>query len=136
MRKLLTCFGIILLLGHCNTTHNNYPTASSSTSDKEYHEVMKTYKFETAEVLNYLLNDVSPENPKTAITIENTSRCNIVITVSGGNSYYKKIPIAVGKIGSVMIPKNQTYRLSGMVCKSSYQTSKYITNAYSVKLSD
>ena len=135
MRKFLTCFGIILLLGSCNTTYNNYPVVSSSSSDKEYDEVLKTYKSETAEVLNYLLNEVSPENPKTALTIENTSRCNIVINVSG-NSYYKKIPIAVGKIGSVMIPKNQTYRLSGTICKSSYQTSKYIMNAYSVKLSD
>jgi hypothetical protein len=83
----------------------------------------------------YLLNGESTEETKTALTVENTSSCNMVLTVSG-NNYFKRIPIGKGKIGSVMIPKNQTYTLSGMVCKSSYQTSKFISGSYSVKLLD
>lgn len=137
MRNIwMTGFGILLVLNSCNTTHNSYPTTiSPSNNTKEYEEVLKNYKSETAEVLTYLLNDASPENPKTALTVENTSRCNMVLTVSG-NNYYKKIPIGAGKVGSVMITKNQNYKLSGMVCNSVYQTSKFITSSYSVKLSN
>jgi len=136
MKRLFSCSVILFVLNSCMPTHNNYPaTNSSSNTEKEYLEVLKTYKSETAEVLTYLLNGESPEESKTALTVENTSRCNMVLTVTG-NNYFKKIPIGKGKIGSVMLPKNQTYKLSGMVCQSSYQTSKFISNSYSVKLSD
>lgn len=136
MRKLSIGLVIFLILNSCGTTYSNYPTSNSSThTEREYHEVLKTYKSETAEVLTYLLNETSPNDPKTALTVENTSKCNMVLTVSS-NNYYKKIPIGAGKIGSVMIPKNQTYKLSGMLCQSVYQTSKYITSAYSIKLSN
>lgn len=136
MKKLLIGFVIFMVLNSCGTTYNNYPVKSSpSNTEREYNEVLKTYKSETAEVLTYLLNETSPNDPKTALTVENTSRCNMVLTVSS-NNYYKKIPIGAGKIGSVMIPKNQTYKLSGMVCQSAYQTSKFITSAYSIKLSN
>ena len=137
MRKQLISFGVLMLLNSCTPTYSSYPIRNSSPSntEREYSEVLKTYQSETAEVLTYLLNEASPENPKTALTVENTSRCNMVLTVSG-NNYYKKIPIGAGKIGSVMIPKNQNYRLSGMVCQSNYQTSKFITTIYSVKLSN
>lgn len=136
MKKLPIVFVIFMVLNSCGSTYNNYPvTNSPSNSERDYSEVLKTYKSETAEVLTYLLNETSPNDPKTALTVENTSRCNMVLTVSS-NNYYKKIPIGAGKIGFVMIPKNQAYKLSGMICQSVYQTSKYITSAYSVKLSD
>lgn len=136
MRKLLIGFVIFLVLNSCGSIYNNSPaTSSPSNTEREYNEVLKTYKSETAEVLTYLLNETSPNNPKTALTVENNSRCNMVLTVSS-NNYYKKIPIATGKIGSVMILKNQTYKLSGMVCQSVYQTSTFISSAYSIKLSN
>lgn len=136
MRKALTGFAIILLLHSCEATYNRYtPQNNAKEPDSEYRELSKTYKSETAEVLTYLLNEISEEDPKTALTVENISRCNMVLTVSS-NNYFKKIPIAAGKTGAVMIPKNQTYRLSGMVCQSTYQTSKLITKPYSVKISD
>lgn len=136
MKKLLVCSVNIFVLNSCMPTYSSYPATNSTVNtEKEYQEVLKTYKSETAEVLTYLLNGESPEEPNTALTVENTSRCNMVLTVSG-NKYYKRIPIGAGKIGSVMIPKNQTYKLSGMLCKSSYQTTKFISNSYSVKLSN
>ncbi|MDF2933000.1 MAG: competence protein ComL [Chryseobacterium sp.] len=136
MKRLFVCSAIVFILNSCAPTYNNYPGSnSSSNTEREYQKVLKTYKSETAEVLTYLLNSASSEEAKTALTVENTSRCNMVLTVSG-NNYFKRIPIGKGKIGSVMIPKNQMYKLSGMVCKSSYQTSKFISDSYSVKLSD
>jgi len=59
----------------------------------------------------------------------------MVLTVTG-NRYYKKIPIAAGKTSSVMIPKNQTYQLTGMVCHSVYNITKFISSTYNVKLSN
>jgi hypothetical protein len=136
MKKLPIVFVIFLVLNSCGSAYNNYPVKSStSNTEREFNEVLKTYKSETAEVLTYLMNETSPNDPKTALTVENISRCNMVLTVSS-NNYYKKIPIGAGKIGSVMIPKNQTYKLSGMVCKSAYQSSKFISDSYSIKLSD
>lgn len=134
------CIAISVLLSSCETyptpiytPRSNYPSTAINTEDS-YENLIKIYKSETAEVLTFLLNNEESNSTKTAITVENTSPCNMVLTISG-NNYYKKIPIASGKMGSAMIPKNQNYRLSGKVCNSSYQTSKYITKITSIKLS-
>ena len=140
----------ILLLNNCGTTNHKtkYPvrktnpistnTGSSTTSaaqvEREYEALMKTYKSETAQVLTYLLND-SSDDPRTSITIENNSRCNTVMTISGTN-YFKKIPIAAYKSGSVMVPKNQNYNLSGMVCNAVYQKTKFVGSSYKVTVSN
>lgn len=141
---------LVLFLNSCgnkvSTTH--YPvrqprpvpanTGSSTTSavqvEREYQALMKTYKSETAEVLTHLLND-SSNDPRTSITVENTSPCNIVLTISG-NKYFKKIPIGARKIGAVMVPKNQNYNLSGMVCNAVYQKTRFVSDSYEVKLSN
>jgi hypothetical protein len=141
---------IILFLNSCGSTGHtkNYPvrkpvvqpsaTGSSTTSaaqtEREYQALIKTYKSETAEVLTYLLND-SSKDPRTSITVENNSRCNMVLTISG-NNYFKKVPIAANKIGAVMVPKNQNYNLSGMICDAIYQKTKFISEPYDVKLSN
>jgi hypothetical protein len=141
---------IILLLNNCGSSGNtkNYPvrkpvlrpsvTGSSTTPaaqvEREYQTLMKTYKSETSDVLTYLLND-SSNDPRTAITVENNSRCNMVLTISG-NNYFKKVPIAANKIGAVMVPKNQAYNLSGMICDAVYQKTKFISAPYEVKLSN
>ncbi|REC47091.1 DUF6759 domain-containing protein [Chryseobacterium pennipullorum] len=142
MKKLLVFSGISLILASCNVNYGGYPTrspypannsGSAANTEREYNELIKTYKPETAEVLNDLLNDDDPGNLRTSISIENRSSCNMVLTVSG-NSFFRKIPIAAGKIGYTMVPKNQNYRLSGMVCNAPYQSTKFITGSYSIKL--
>lgn len=147
MKKLLVFSGLLIILESCSTSYSsNYPvrrpssnigsasTPSATAVEKEYNELLKTYKPETIDVLNDLLNNSSPNNPNTSVTVENKSPCNMVLTISG-NNFYKKIPIGAGKIGYAMVRKNQNYKLSGMVCKSVYQTSKFISDSYSVTLS-
>ncbi|MDR3025710.1 DUF6759 domain-containing protein [Chryseobacterium sp.] len=146
MKKLLAFTGISLILASCNVNYSSYPGRTSypsSTSnsgnrantEREYNELIKTYKPETADVLNDLLNSDDPKNPKTSISVENKSPCNMVLTVSG-NNFFKKIPIGAGKIGYTMVPKNQNYRLSGVLCNSAYQSTKFVTTSYSIKLSN
>ncbi|UOU99685.1 hypothetical protein MUU74_06945 [Chryseobacterium daecheongense] len=152
MKKLLpfSLAIIALLMDSCGSVNYNkkYPerkpsppsanTGSRNTSasqvEREYQALIKTYKPETAEVLTDLLND-SSDSPKTSITVENNSRCNMVLTISGTN-YFKKIPIGANKIGSAMVLKNQNYNFSGMVCNSVYQKTKFITSSYNITLSN
>ncbi|MFP3599014.1 DUF6759 domain-containing protein [Chryseobacterium sp. SIMBA_029] len=143
MKKLFIFSGISCILISCNANYGTYPIRTTypsrsgsavNNTDSEYNELIKTYKPETAEVLNDLLNSDSPGNPKTSISVENKSSCNMVLTVSG-NNFFKKIPIAVGKIGYTMVPKNQNYKLSAMVCRSPYQSTQFISSSYSIKLS-
>ena len=151
MKKfLLISFSIMLFLNSCNTANHNskqparktFPTTSNTATktnsitqtEQEYQTLMKTYKPETTEVLNSLLNGSSNDS-EVAISVENKSNCNMVLTVSG-NNYFKKVPIGVNKMGSVMVPKNQNYNLSGMLCNSVYKKTKFITNSFSIKLSN
>ena len=147
MKKLFILSGISIILTSCSVNYGSYPnrnpypssgsgnSSSAANTEREYNELIKTYKPETADVLNDLLNSDSPSNPKTSISVQNGSRCNMVLTVSS-NGFFKKIPIASGKIGYTMVPKNQNYKLSGMLCNSPYQSTKYITSSYSIKLSN
>lgn len=141
---------IIIVLNSCETTHYRTtsdsvknPKANSNAGNRtstanqtelEYQTLLKTYKSETAAVLTDLLNG-SEDSPNTSITVENNSRCNMVLTISG-NNYFKKIPIGANKIGSAMVPKNQNYNISGMVCNSVYQKTKFISSSYNVTLSN
>ncbi|MCD0479469.1 competence protein ComL [Chryseobacterium sp. LC2016-29] len=151
MKKLLLfSLFIILFLNSCSTANQNTkqptrrpsPTPSNiriktnsvTQTEREYQALLKTYKPETAEVLNSLLND-SSNSPTVSISVENKSNCNMVLTISGKN-YFKKIPIGANKIGSAMVPKNQNYNVSGMLCNSVYEKTKYVTNSFSIKLSN
>ncbi|MCS4303820.1 DUF6759 domain-containing protein [Chryseobacterium sp. BIGb0232] len=146
MKKLLVLTGVSMILTSCSVNYGGYPIrnpyptntgggSSAANAEREYNELIKTYKPETAEVLNDLLNNDDPGNPKTSISVENKSPCNMVLTVSG-NGFFKKIPIGAGKIGYTMVTKNQNYRLSGMLCNSSYQSTKFITTSYAIKISN
>ncbi|MET3537369.1 DUF6759 domain-containing protein [Chryseobacterium limigenitum] len=144
---LFYSFALAILLNSCGTTnYRSTPTAkrpvgiirsgannSTSQVEREYSALIKTYKSETAEVLTDLLN--GSDGDRTSITVENNSRCNMVLTISG-NNYFKKIPIGTNKIGTAMVPKNQNYNLSGMLCNSVYQKTKFITTSYNIKLSN
>lgn len=151
MKKLFSFTVIMIIaLNSCEATHyrtNNSavknPHTNSSTvsrtstanqTELEYQTLLKTYKSETAAVLTDLLNG-SEDSPNTSITVENNSRCNMVLTISG-NNYFKKIPIGANKIGSAMVPKNQNYNISGMVCNSVYNKTKFISSSYNVTLSN
>ncbi|NIF07894.1 competence protein ComL [Chryseobacterium sp. Tr-659] len=145
MKKLLVFTGISLILTSCNVNYGNYPVrrnpypagnpVNRANTEREYNELIKTYKPETAEVLTDLLNSSDPSNPRTSISVENRSSCNMVLTVSG-NNFLKKIPIGAGKTGYTMVTKNQNYRLSGNVCNTVYQSTKFITSSYSITLSN
>lgn len=115
-------------------TNTGTSSSAAAQTEREYQALLKTYKPETTAVLNSLLNDSSNSN-EAAISVENKSRCNMVLTISG-NNYFKKIPIASNKTGSAMVPKNQNYNLSGMLCNSVYQKTKLVTNSFSLKLSN
>ncbi|VXA94529.1 conserved hypothetical protein [Chryseobacterium sp. 8AT] len=151
MKKfLLFSLFITLLLNSCGSANQNtrqpirrpFPpasntgtkTSSAAQTEREYQALLKTYKPETAEVLKSLLND-SSNSPTVSISVENKSNCNMVLTISGKN-YFKKIPIGANKIGSAMVPKNQNYNVSGMLCNSVYEKTKYVTNSFSIKLSN
>ncbi|SKB84516.1 hypothetical protein SAMN05421800_11096 [Chryseobacterium balustinum] len=139
-----------LFLSSCGTVNQNtrqptrrpFPTPSNigtktnfaAQTEREYQALLKTYKPETTEVLNSLFND-SSNSPNVSITVENQSNCNMVLTISSKN-YFKKIPIGAHKTGAVMAPKNQNYNLSGMLCNSVYEKTKFITNSFNIKLSN
>ncbi|KPH12258.1 DUF6759 domain-containing protein [Chryseobacterium sp. ERMR1:04] len=147
-KKYLLCSLIVIILHSCGVNPtSNYPvkrtslpknttahsTNSASQVEMEYNTLIKTYKPETTEVLNDILN--GSEGDKTSITVENNSRCNMVLTISGTH-YFKKIPIAANKTGYAMVPKNQNYNLSGMLCNSVYKKTTFVTSTYKIKLSN
>ncbi|MDQ1160502.1 hypothetical protein QE422_000870 [Chryseobacterium sp. SORGH_AS 447] len=109
-------------------------TTPANQTEIEYQTLSKTYKSETAAVLTDILNG-SADQDKTSVTVENKSRCNMVLTISG-NNYFKKVPIAAGKIGAVMVPKNQNYNLSGMVCNAVYQKTKFVSGPHRTAVSN
>ncbi|MEG0760219.1 DUF6759 domain-containing protein [Chryseobacterium sp.] len=109
------------------------PVAVKQT-ETAYKNLSKTKNQETAELLNDILNG-SSESPNTYISVHNKSRCNMVLSISGPN-FSKQIPIPAGKTGSTMVPKNQNYNLSGMVCQSVYNNTKFVTGTYSISLSE
>lgn len=143
---------MVVLLNNCEATHHKTVstpvkkrpapaisntgtrTTPANQTEIEYQALSKTYKSETAAVLTDILNG-SADQDKASITVENKSRCNMVLTISG-NNYFKKVPIAAGKIGAVMVPKNQNYNLSGMVCNAVYQKTKFVSGPHRTAVSN
>ena len=119
---------------HVSSSNTGTKISPAAQTEREYQALIKTYKPETTDVLNSLLND-SSNSPNVSVSVENKSNCNMVLTISG-NNYFKKIPIAANKTGSAMVPKNQNYNLSGMLCNSVYQKTKYVAGSFSIKLSN
>lgn len=108
-----------------------YGSSSSAQAEREYQAVAANYQEDSASVLSELLSDDAASS-NAAIVIENASACNIVITVSG-NGYYKKVPIAAGKIRGVVVKKG-VYRLSGQVCNARYDQVKNADTSVTIKL--
>jgi len=144
MRKLLFSATLSIIVS-CSVNYSKYPVKRTSPSpksinrpsvniDKEYSDLIKNYKPETTEVLNDLLNG-SSDRLRTSISVHNKSACNMVLTISG-SGYYKKIPVAAGKIGYAMVQRNQNYTISGMVCGSAYSKKAWVSDSYSITLSN
>jgi hypothetical protein len=150
--KSLLYFPVLafVFLNSCEATHHKTTAAPvkrtpavpstvvrvppANQTETEYQTLSKTYKSETAAVLTAILNG-SDDPDKTSVVVENKSRCNMVLTISGTN-YFRKVPITAGKIGAVMVPKNQNYNLSGMACRTVYQNTKFISGPYRTVVSD
>lgn len=111
---------------------NNTSKPITSPDSDSYDELIKTYKPETAEVLNDLLND-NYDPQRTSVMIDNKSNCNMVITIKGGG-LEKKIPVGKQKLGHAMVNRNQQYTISGKVCGKNYRSTKYITDSYTITL--
>lgn len=111
--------------------YNGGGYGSSAAAEREYQMVSQNYKEDPASVLSELIND-DAASPNAAILIENVSVCNIVITVSG-DGYYKKVPIAAGKLRGVVVKKGY-YRLSGQVCGAIYDQVKDATTSITMKI--
>lgn len=115
-------------------TSKKSTSAPVKQTETAYKNLSKTKKQETADVLNDILNG-SSDSPNTSISVHNKSSCNMVLSISGPN-FSKKIPISAGQTGSIMVPKNKNYNLSGMVCESVYNKTKFVTGTYSISLSE
>lgn len=116
-----------------NATSNSTadPNTASPETISEYNELIKTYKQDTQQLLSVLLND-DTNSSKTAITVENASPCNMVLTIKSAG-FLTKIPIKAGETKGAVLNKD-TYRLTAQVCRANYDEIKYITSAYTIKL--
>lgn len=137
MKPFISVF-VFLFLVSCsmpvyNGTYDSSATSSSVDTEREYNELMKTYKPPTEEALNDLLNENS-DSSKTTVMFRNASSCNLVLTISG-NGFYEKIPIGAGKLGYAVVQKG-SYNLSSLVCRSIYRGTKNFTTAVTVTLKD
>ncbi len=99
--------------------------------EREYQDLVKSYQQDTAGLLGDLINN-NPNSSEASIVIENTSPCNMVLSISG-NNYFKKIPLGAGKTNGVIVKKGN-YRLSGYVCQSMYNQVKNVNESISIKL--
>ncbi|PUB33428.1 hypothetical protein C8J95_10319 [Elizabethkingia sp. YR214] len=145
MKKYLFLISTMVFLAGCDAmnygTYNRFPrhpsypgsnNTSIANTEREYSELLKTYKPETEAVLNDLLNSTDPNAINTSIVIKNESSCNMVFTISG-SSVFKRIPIGTGKVGYAMIRKG-TYTLSANVCQKVYRETISIRSSQQISL--
>ncbi len=114
-------------------TGGSYPVNSTNTVqvEKEYQELAKNYDQNTAGIVDELING-NPNSTTASVLVENTSPCNLVLSIAG-NNYFKKIPIGAGQTRGALVNKG-TYRLSASVCGSGYNSVKNIQETISIKL--
>lgn len=138
---------VLLFLLQCQTLpisngvyRSNGPSSGTSNNElKEFTELFtkdqinKTEK--TAEVLSYLLNDDDPADRYTALVIENTSGCDIIV---------RAVQIGDGRIYNFPIPRNGknyfkiakgSYTLRSNVCEAKYYSQKNISESLIITIS-
>lgn len=141
LMKFLTTGCIFLLLTSCEvmpTNYSGYGTVPVNES-REFAQLMandqKNKTKETAEVLNYLLNDTDPEDLKTAAVITNNSNCDIIVRLTGTQSSdVYNLPVARNSKNQFTIRKG-TYLMKSNVCNAKYESQKSITEPLILKLS-
>ncbi len=143
--KNLTTLALLVTLTSCSMvnlptsttfprpTYPNSGVRSTAEIEREFQTLNQNYKQNTTEILDLLVND-DPASSRTAISVENISRCNFVLTISGENTTIK-IPIGVGQTRGAVLTKGQ-YRLSSQICSSTYNQVKQIQNSLTLKLKD
>lgn len=148
MKALLSVLLFFCLLS-CDILPNNpavyrrvpagtsFPTAGSERS--EFENLMAkdqiNKKKTNAEVLTYLLNDPDPAELYTAIVIENTSGCNIIVRLAGNASTPDyALPIAKNSKNQFVIEKGN-YSLRSTLCGATYHAEKRVTEPLILKLS-
>ena len=103
---------------------------SNAQVEREFQVLNANYKQNTKELLEVMMNESTGN--KVAISMENTSSCNFVLSISG-NGFFTKIPIGVGQTRGVVVNKGQ-YKLSAKVCSSVYDEVKQVQSNVSLKL--
>ena len=139
-------FCVLLLAVQCGTLPGggiyrpgNTGSGTSVNESGEFAELIAKDQInktqETADVLNYLLNDDDPADPYTAIVLENTSSCDIivrVVQVSGGRIY--NFPVPRNAKNHFKIAKGN-YTLKSNICEAKYYSQKNISEALIITLS-
>lgn len=113
-----------------------YPSNSGQNSiqvEREFQQLNANYKQNTKELLEVIVSD-NPNDSRAAISVENLSNCNFVLSVFG-NGQIRKIPIGVGQTRGVVVPKG-SYNLSAQVCRSVYQQKKSVQSNINLQLKE
>jgi hypothetical protein len=85
---------------------------------------------ETAALLTHLFNN--DPNDKTAyIQIENKSKCNLIVKISGKNYYNLTVP--ANNKNFIMVDKG-TYKLTTSICDAQYSSIKNVTKDIMISL--
>lgn len=125
--KFLFFSTLVIFAVSCSpTTALPSATPSADETEREFNELMKTYKPPTEEALNDLLGS-SGDHSKTTIMFRNGSSCNMVLAVYA-LGFEEKIPIPAGGMRYSVLRKG-TYQLSGRVCQSIYRSTKTFTQS-------
>lgn len=122
----------------CDVLPTNYPASNSANSNEfktlwDKDQINK--KQVNAQVLTYLLNDSDPKETYTAASIENTSRCNMILRmfgISGGEIY--NLPIQANSRNQFVIKKGN-YTLKSSICGANYYSQKNVVEPLILKLS-
>lgn len=144
---LIWLIGLLLFLVQCSA-NPTYPTiyrpvnSSTTTSTAEAREFAELYAKdqlnktnETADVLNYLLNDEDLSDLNTALVLENTSNCNIIVRmvhVDGKRIY--NLPVPKNSKNHFKIAKGN-YTMKANVCHAKYYSQKSISESITLKIS-
>ncbi|MBN9313977.1 MAG: hypothetical protein BGO40_04565 [Chryseobacterium sp. 39-10] len=140
MKFLVTICTLLLVTG-CDSLPTSYPGYGDVTinESREFAQLMendqKNKTKETAEVLNYLLNDTDPKDLKTAAVITNNSNCDIIVRlISKENNVSYLLPIARSSKNQFVIRKGN-YLMKSNVCNAKYESQKNISEPLMLKLS-
>lgn len=85
---------------------------------------------QTAEVLNHLFNN-DPHDKNAYIQIENKSKCNLIVQISGKKFYNLTIP--ANNNNFIMVEKG-TYKLTTSICDAQYSSIKAVNKDLVISL--